>query len=436
MFLSRDAQTPHKAGEMTPPLSGTRPFVIAWVIALLFYVLEYATRSSPAVMMPQLAGAFGETAVGVSAILGAYYYTYSVVSLVAGAALDRAGARFAVALGAAVLGAGCLIFALGGPVDGYVGRLLQGAGSSFAFTGAVYLASRGFSPRSLATAIGVTQCLGMLGGSAGQFVVGPLLDSGLGWSSFWIFYGIAGLVLAALLVVITPGNAQTGKIAGGSLLKPYAVVLSNPQSYLCGLIAGLLFAPTTIGDMTWGVAFFQHDAALDFRHAVTVISMVPLGWVVGCPLMGWLADRIGLRKPVLIGGAVAMLVMVAQITLLPLLLPPLIGMFLFGVASGVAMIPYSIIKEANPDEVKGSATGAQNFLVFGISALLGPVFGGLLGRTLETTPDHLAHFRGAGLFWMAAILLAIVVSLFLRETGHRQAPRPQAAPKPAPYANP
>ena len=41
--------------------------------------------------------------------------------------------------------------------------------AAFAFVGAVYLASHGFSARYLATAIGVTQCLGMLGGSAGQF---------------------------------------------------------------------------------------------------------------------------------------------------------------------------------------------------------------------------------------------------------------------------
>jgi MFS family permease len=414
--------------DMTAPRSGARPFVIAWVIALLFYVLEYATRSSPAVMIPQLSGAVGETAVGVSAILGAYYYSYSLISLVAGAALDRVGARYAVSFGCAALGIGCLVFVLASPVDGYVGRLLQGAGSSFAFTGAVYLASRGFSPRSLATAIGVTQCLGMLGGSAGQFVVGPLLGGGLGWSSFWIFYGITGLVLAALLFLVTPGQTQPVGKATGGLLAPYAVVLGNPQSYLCGLVAGLLFAPTTIGDMTWGVAFFQQDQGLGFGKAVTVISMVPLGWVVGCPLMGWLADWIGLRKPVLIGGAAAMLVMVVQITLLPQLLQPTVGMFLFGVTSGVAMIPYSIIKEANPDEVKGCATGTQNFLVFGISALIGPVFGDLLGRSLETTPDHLAHFRESGLFWMAAILLAIIVSFFLRETGHRQVPQAELKP--------
>ena len=396
---------------------------MAWLIALLFYVLEYATRSAPAVMIPELAAAFSMNAVGVSAILGAYYYTYSVTSLVAGAALDRFGAKFAVSLGCAMLGAGCLVFTIADPVSGYAGRLLQGAGSAFAFTGAVYLASRGFTPRSLATAIGATQCLGMLGGSAGQFVVGPLMSSGIDWRDFWIFFGIVGLALAVGLFLIAPkgDQAKAGAAAPSlSILAPFKIVLSNPQSYLTGLVAGLMFVPTTIGDMTWGVSFFQQDAQLDFKHAVTIISMVPLGWVVGCPLMGWLTDYIGLRKPVLIGGGVAMLLAIGQISFLPGLLPPMIGMFLFGVASGVAMIPYTIIKEANPDSVKGCATGTINFLNFGMSALIGPIFGGLLGKTLVSTNDHLAHFREAGAFWMVAILVAIVVSLFIHETGHKR----------------
>jgi hypothetical protein len=72
---------------------------------------------------------------------------------------------------------------------------------------------------------------------------------------------------------------------------------------------------------------------------------------------------------------------------------------------------------------------------FGISALVGPVFGNLLGHSLETAPDHLAHFRAAGQFWMAAIVLAIVASFFLRETGCCRAPRPQAEPPFEPFAN-
>lgn len=151
----------------------TRGFIIAWAFALMFYFLEYAVRSSPSVMIPELTNAFGTTALGIGSILGVYYYTYSTVSLVAGAALDRLGAKRSIPVGAAILGLGCLLFSVPAVIAGDVGRLLQGAGSAFAFTGGVYLAAHGFSPQRLATAVGVTQCLGMLGGSAGQFAVGP-----------------------------------------------------------------------------------------------------------------------------------------------------------------------------------------------------------------------------------------------------------------------
>jgi hypothetical protein len=60
-----------------------RAFVVAWVFSLAFYFLEYAVRSSPAVMIPQLAKTFGVSTLGVSDILGTYYCTYSTAISVA-----------------------------------------------------------------------------------------------------------------------------------------------------------------------------------------------------------------------------------------------------------------------------------------------------------------------------------------------------------------
>jgi MFS family permease len=408
----------------------TRAFVVAWAFTVIFYFLEYAVRSSPSVMIPELEAAFHTTALGIGAILGVYYYTYSSMSLIAGAALDHLGAKRTVPIGIAVLGIGCLLFSAPTVLTGNIGRLLQGAGSAFAFTGAVYLAAHGFSARYLATAIGATQCVGMLGGSAGQFVVGPMMEHGVGVHVFWVGLGALILANAVLLYVATPREQLGPHVQGGgfgSLLTPYRVVFSNPQSYLCGAVAGLLFAPTTIGDMIWGVAAFQKDLQLSYHNAVVTASMVPLGWVVGCPLLGWVSDRIGRRKPVIMGSAAIMILASAQIAFKPLPISAKVAMFIFGIASGAAMIPYSIIKEVNPDSVKGSATGGINFLVFAITAFVGPIFANHIGKTFGVAADLNLHFQKGVVFWIACCAAAIVVSFFLRETG--RAAHPQSAPK-------
>ena len=105
-------------------------------------------------MIPELSRVFGVDTGGLISIIGTYYITYSTVSLIAGIALDKFGAKYSLFTGTLILGIGCLLFVISSQYAGITGRLLQGAGCAFAFPGCVYLASKGFSPRSLATAIG------------------------------------------------------------------------------------------------------------------------------------------------------------------------------------------------------------------------------------------------------------------------------------------
>jgi MFS family permease len=405
---------------------------IAWLITAVYYFFQYSLRSAPSVMMPELGTAFGLNAMGVASLVGLFYYGYSPFSLVAGVGMDRLGPRKVVPLGAATVGVGALLFATGNAELASVGRFLQGAGGVFALVGAAYIAMTNFPPSRAATLIGATQMFGMAGGSAGQFVVGPMIGAGVSWQAFWAGMGVLGLVISVALYRLLPEPApkprddQWMKSAGRAL----GIVFRNPQSILCGAIAGLLFIPTTIFDMTWGVRYLQEGRDFDYATAVLRSASVPVGWIIGCPLLGAVSDRIGRRKPVILGGGVVLLACLVVILYGPAdALPPYLLGIVAGIASGAAMLPYTVIKEANPPEASGTATGVVNFLNFTFSALLGPVFASILVSVSQGAERmSLEHYQTTFSLLLYGVVLAIVLTLLLKETGtavRRALPEPR-----------
>ena len=178
-----------------------------------------------------------------ASLVGLFYYGYSPFALVSGAAIDRLGPRAVIPAGALMTAAGALPFATGNLIAANAGRFLQGAGGVFSFVGAVYIIGRRFPASQAATLIGATQMMGMAGGSAGQFLVGPLIWRGVEWNRIWIGMGIGGLLLAGMLFLVLP--KEKIERAEGNWLRSagasYAAVARKPQSILCGVIAGLLF---------------------------------------------------------------------------------------------------------------------------------------------------------------------------------------------------
>jgi MFS family permease len=414
--------------------SAARTAAIAWLIAAVYYFYQYVLRSAPAVMMPQMSDAFGLSATAVASLVGLFYYGYSPFSLVAGAAMDRLGPRKVIPLGAAAVGIGALLFSTGSSELASIGRVLQGAGGVFALVGAIYIATKNFPASLAATLTGATQMFGMAGGSAGQFMVGPAIAAGLPWNRFWFGMGIAGLVICVLLFILLPSQAQTERRGDGlkSVMGAFAIVFRNPQSILCGMIAGLMFIPTTIFDMVWGVRYVQEAMGYNYADAVLRSATVPFGWIIGCPLLGYVSDRLGRRRPVIIGAALVLLGCLAWILYGPVdVLPPYVLGVLTGMASGAAMLPYTVIKEANPAGVSGTATGVINFLNFTFSAILGPVFAGFLrdasgGAAVMTREHYQAAFEPL----LYGVLLAIIFACLLKETGSAVRPAPVAADKP------
>ena len=407
------------------PSTSLKPvYFLAWLLCAIFYGFQYAVRSAPGVMQAELTQAWGGNHIG--AMISAYYVAYALMALAAGLLLDRYGARRTIPVGIAVVAVGCLVFAQGNETAGMGGFTLQAIGAIFAFIGSSYVAGRYLPARMLAIFLGLTQCLGMAGAAFGSKPVHVLIDPAgsfhVGWQHVWIGFAIIGFALAITTWLVMPHDegdspSHHGPMSVTSLVAPFKIVVGNPQSWLAGIVGGLLFVPTTIGALVWATAFLSEGEHVPMADAASVASIVPIGWVIGCPLLGYISDRIGRRKPVLIGGALIMLAAGLVAVYVPEnLLARYAVALVLGVASGAAMIPFSMIKEANPSEVKGTAAGVMNFLVFLTTGVMSPFISRLMVPANGVAPS-LGEFQNALLPLVVGTAVAIVLSVIMRETG-------------------
>ena len=157
---------------------------------------------------------------------------------------------------------------------------------------------------------------GMAGGSAGQFVVGPLIGRGVAWNVFLDRHGSRRLgdwrnfVLPPCRKTNHPNRADSG-------LKSTRERLQN-----CVQESAVDFVRTDRRVAVHSDNDLRHDLGsplspgghgLDYGSAVMRSATVPFGWIIGCPLLGFISDRIGRRKPVIIGGALVLFACLAWI---------------------------------------------------------------------------------------------------------------------------
>jgi hypothetical protein len=82
------------------------------------------------------------------------------------------------------------------------------------------------------------------------------------------------------------------------------------------------------------------------------------------------------------------------------------------------MLPYTVIKEANPPEMSGTSTGVVNFINFTFSALLAPVFASLLVKASgSSAAPSLFDYQNAFVPLLHGVAAAIMLTLLLKETG-------------------
>jgi len=410
-----------------PQIDRGTPGWLPWLVwsfgpAMFFYA--FFQRVAPSIMIDQLMRDLNVSGAVLGNLSAFYFYAYASLQIPVGLLMDRYGPRRLLCFGASVCSGGTVIFALAdslGPA--YLGRLLVGIGASFGFVGALKLATTWLPERRFALASGLLMMAGMAGGILGQAPLAAVVEW-TGWRHALLGSAVAGLLLGIGIWLLVrdqpPGAPKLAGIAGGyELLRGLATVFRTPQNWLIALTCASMSAPLLAFAGLWGVAWLMQVHGMSRPEAALTASLLLLGWAFGSPLAGWVSDRLGRRKPPLIGAVIIGGSCLALLIYAPGIDPSLMrGMFFVcGLCFGTMVVGFALARVNNAPEVHGASFGMINGATVATGAIFQPLLGALLdlrwdGRMVEGAPLYSPEaYRvafGALLVFLAAGLMAAV----------------------------
>lgn len=366
--------------------------------------------------------------------LSATYFLASVAFLLpAGMILDRFSTRKVMLVSLAICVLGTFIFGLAESTAlAAICRFFTGIGSAFCFLSNVRLATRWFPAQRIALVTGLIVTMAMVGGMVAQAPLTYLVDA-VGWrKALYIDAGLGVIVIALIAFIVRDYpphmhfQAKEDKLALSTIgfFSTMKLAFLNYRNWLCGIYTCLLNLPIFILGGFMGTMFLTNVHHISHTRASFVTMMIFVGTIIGSPFVGWLSDRIGLRKPPMIIGAILSIAMVLiliyaeNVSMSTLML----CFFLLGLFTSSQVISYPVVSESNSRLITAMCVSCVSLTTIGGGALFEPVFGHLLdyhwnGVLVDGVPLFTAgDYQFAMWLFPIGFAIALVAAYFIRET--------------------
>ncbi|MFW6011728.1 MAG: MFS transporter [Desulfosalsimonas sp.] len=378
------------------------PFGYRWAIfgvVSIIYFLACLHRISPTVIAEDLVKEFGANATSLGIMASAYFYLYAAVQPPVGMLSDTLGPRAVTTVFAGIACAGVLLFgAAPSMAVATAGRALVGIGVGGVFIPGLKIFSRWFKKTEFAAITGAFLAFGNAGNLSASLPLTWLVVI-LGWRmSFWAI-GVFTLVMAvcAWLILrdkpedkgwraIEPDPAADDSFdipADTGTLKRLFMVLGNASFWMITLSYFFFGGPSLTFQGLWAVPYLVDVHGYSRVVAGGLLMLMPMGFVIGAPLIGLMADRLGFARRQVIIFSVAVGLACWSVYLFTMGKPPsiiLAPLFLItGMCGGGTLSLYfAITKELFPAWLTGTAIGLMNPAAFLGTALFQPFTGWLI----------------------------------------------------------
>jgi len=427
---------------MSDSSRSSRSAVLPWGICLLgasYFGYGYFLRIAPSVMIDELMREFAVTAGVVGNVAAVFYYVYAAMQVPLGLAVDNTGPRRILMAAALVAALGAALFAAAENLTLlFASRVLIGAGCAAAWVSTLKLATEWLPPGRYALLAGLTNMIGMVGAVAGQAPMAKVVAA-VGWREASYWSAAFGVLLAAVFWlsrhVVNPPYPRRRTAAESSVWFALRAVLLRRRPWLLALFCAFAAGPMIGFAVLWAVPYVVVAYGTDTATAGLLASAALIGWGAGAPATGWLSDRLGLRKPVLLAAPLIGLAAWAVLLTVPALPLALVYLLLLvnGLATSGVIVGFAVAREITPLSASGTMTSLINMMMMLFIAGFQIVVGLLLdlnwqGEMAQGVRVYAAEtYVRAFLIVPASLLVALALGSCLPETRCR----PLAAAGPA-----
>lgn len=362
-----------------------------WLVCLsagLFFFYEFFQLNLFDVINQHLRQEFLIDATDLGWMSSAFVWGNVLFLLPAGLILDRFSARRVIIAALAVCVLGVFGFAISQSfLIATICHALTGIGNAFCFLSCVVLISRWFPPKKQALVIGCVVTMAFLGGMAAHTPF-AYLNTHFGWREATKVDGYLGLILLFWIIWIVKDKMAARAVTQhkSDLIRDIGSAIRNQQNSYAGLYTACLNLPIMVLCALWGDSYLQQVHHVPHFEASNIVSELFIGSIIGCPLVGWLSDKQGRRKPTMTLGAVATLGLTFFLVM-PIDMSPLQLKLLFlalGLFTSTQVLSYPLIADKNPAHLTGVATAIASILVMGGGGIAQVLFGTLLQYHTKT----------------------------------------------------
>ena len=415
--------------EIMPPVRDPYRWIVFSIISSVYF-LVYFHRVSTSVIAPDLLTTFQTDATALGFMSSMYFYTYAFEQPLVGYLADHLGPRRVISLWTLIAALGCLLFGFA-PTIGWasVGRAIIGFGVGGVYVPALKAFSQWFEKKEFSTMIGLFMAAGNMGALV---ATAPLVwtAQAFGWrASFYVVAGITLILALAAFFLIrdhtrilsSVESSGASESAMSRKSSPSIMsVLTSLRFWVCGsLLFGIAGTYLTLQGL-WASPYLMSRFGIDLSHASKINMLIPLGFIIGSPLWGWLGSRVFRNKMTLF-----ICLLIINITMWTGLIVShipwgitgvMVVMFVIGgVTGGLFTIIWTLVRESTPSAVLGLTSGLLNpFPMLGIAVF--QVWTGAIidkmGRVNGVYPPE--AYQHAFSLCLAVIVGCLIIALLTR----------------------